>query len=70
MSTIALPVLCTGKLKSVKVQIFRTSKIFAVISINFKFRDLSKGKREMCPKVADGMTNSLDPDLTAPLGTV
>ena len=37
--------------------------MFAVTTLKFKYR-------EICPKGADGMANSVDPDQTAPLGAV
>ena len=37
--------------------------MLAVITLKFKQRSFH---REICPKCADGMANSVDPDQTAP----
>ena len=41
--------------------------MFAVITLKFKQRYF---QRKICPKGADGMANSVDPDQAAPLGAV
>ena len=53
---------------TVKVFNFRTPKMFTVITLKFKQSSLSLEKK--CPIDADGMTNRVDPDQTAPLGPV
>ena len=60
------------KVNTIKVLNFRTPKMLTKNQIRLKFKQkfLMSFHREICPKDADGMTNSVDPDQTAPLGTV
>ena len=48
---------------TVKILNFRTPKMFSEIKLEIKQRSFH---RETCPKNRDRMTNSLDPDQTAP----
>ena len=50
-----------------KIQNFRTPDMLAVITLKFKQRSFH---RDICPEDADKMTNSVDPDQTAPVGAV
>ena len=47
---------------------FRTLKVLLKTTPKFKQKYLSIEK--LCPRGVDGMTSSVDPDQTAPLGTV
>ena len=53
---------------TVKFLNFGTPEIFAVIHLKFKQR--GKTLKAFCQNGANGITNSEDPDQTAPLGAV
>ena len=63
-----LTLYCIGMDITVKVLNFRTPKMFAVITLKFKQKTFFH--REICPKGADGIANSVDPDQTVHRGAI